>query len=47
MNRSPHLSVVAVVSMPAANRFMMVKRRLSWWKWLLLTPDSCGRQKDG
>lgn len=44
MNRSPHLSVVAVVSVPAANRFIIVNKRFSLWKWLLVIPDSCRKR---
>lgn len=47
MSRSPHVRVLAVLSVPAASRFMVVCRRLSWWKWLSVTPASCGRQKVG
>lgn len=40
MNRRAHLRVVAVVSVPAAKRFITVMTRLSSWKWPLV-PDSC------
>lgn len=40
MSRSPHLSVVAVVSVPAAKRFRTVDNRFASWKNSLV-PDSC------